>query len=489
MARINTNVSSLIAQHNLAKSNADLQVRLQRLSTGLRINSGADDPAGLIVSERLRSETQGIGTAISNAERATNVIATGEAALSEVSNLLNSIKSLVIESANTGGLSNEEIQANQLQIDDAVASISRIAASTSFAGLKLLNGSLDYVTSGVAASAISDVHIYQANFGTNATFPVSVQVINSAQKGALFLSTGTNTLTSSITIEVAGTKGTQTLQFVSGVALSAVVYAVNSISDSTGIDASLTSGAAGANTSALQFVSSDFGTDAFVSVRKLPGSTGGVFFQTYDDLSGTGNAVQRDTGADVLALVNGNLALGKGTTVKLNGPSLNAEFDLTSAFAQTTGTKSFTITGGGATYQLGPNVQTSQQISFGIQSVDASHLGDAVLGFLSSIVSGGANSLISGNAQGAGDIIDKAISQVAVMRGRLGAFESNTLQTNIRSLQTALENVTSSTSQIRDADFAAETSNMTRAQLLTTVGTTVLATANSNAQNVLRLLQ
>ncbi len=489
MARINTNVPSLIAQHNLQRTNADLQVRLQRLSTGLRINRGADGPADLIVSERLRSEIEGVGQAIGNAERATNVIATGEAALAEVANLLTSIKSLIVEASNEGGLSKEEIEANQLQVDDAIASITRIANTTSFAGLKLLNGSLDYVASGVATSAISDVSIFQANFGTNDTLPVSVEVVTSAEKANLFLSTGSGVLTSSVTIEVAGSKGVEVLQFVSGTALSAMSFAINRITDATGVAATLTSGAAGAGTSAIQFTSDGFGTDAFTSVRKLPGTTGGDFFVTHDALGAGAAAISRDTGEDVLALINGNLALGDGTKIKLNSTALNVEMQLTDAFAQTAGSKSFTITGGGATFQLGPVVETSQQVSFGIQSVAASHLGDSVNGFLSSVVSGGENSLVNGSFREASAIIEEAITQVSVTRGKLGAFERNTLQTNIRSLQIALENVTASESQIRDADFAAETSALTRAQLLSNVGTNVLATANSNAANVLQLLQ
>ncbi len=489
MARINTNVSSLIAQHNLQRSNSDLEVAMQRLSTGLKINRGADGPADLIVSERLRSEIEGIGQAIDNAERATNVVATAEAALAEVANLLTGIKSLVVEAANSGGLSDEEIEANQLEIDDAVASINRIAATTSFAGLKLLNGSLDYVTSGVPTSAISDVHLNGAHFGTNSSLPVSVEVINSAEKGDLFLSTNASTIPESVTMEIAGNEGVEVFQFVSGTNLSAIEFAINRVSDSTGVVAQLTSGAGGAGTSAMQFQTADYGSDQFVSVKKLPGTSGGSFLTTYKTLGAPGSAAARDTGVDVTALINGNLALGDGTTVSLNSSALDVELKLTEDFATRTISKSFTVTGGGATYQLGPVVETTQQISFGIQSVAAGHLGDSMDGFLSSIVSGGDNSLVAGKSREAGKIIEKAVTQLSVLRGNLGAFERNTLQTNIRSLEIALENVTASESQIRDADFAKETSALTRAQLLTNVGTTVLATANNNSGSVLQLLQ
>src|SRR3954462_16039317 len=172
MARINTNVASLTAQRGLARSQKSLNDTLQRLSSGLRINSGADDPAGLIASEGLRSEIAGINQAIDNSSRASNVISTAEGALSEVASLLLNIKDLTVEAANTGALSPDEIKANQLQVDSAVESITRISSTTTFAGLHLIDGSLDYITSGVDPTAIKALNIQQANFGTNPYIPV-----------------------------------------------------------------------------------------------------------------------------------------------------------------------------------------------------------------------------------------------------------------------------------------------------------------------------
>jgi flagellin len=152
------------------------------------------------------------------------------------------------------------------------------------------------------------------------------------------------------------------------------------------------------------------------------------------------------------------------------------------------GTKSFTVTGGGAIFQLGPQVQSNQQVNIAIQSVSASRLGNALDGYLTDIVTGGKADLTKSPAN-ASRIIDSAINQVAVLRGRLGAFEKNTLQTNINTLQVALENVTASESSIRDTDFASETSNLTRNQILVQAGTSVLAQANSTPQSVLNLLK
>ncbi|MEM8738218.1 MAG: flagellin [Planctomycetota bacterium] len=486
MSRINTNVSSLIAQNNLARTNANLETSLQRLSTGLQINRGADNPAGLIVSERLRSEIAGATQAIDNAERATNVIATTEGALQEVSTLLTSIKALTIEAANTGAFSPEEIAANQLEIDSAVESITRISNTTSFAGLSLLNGSLDYLDSGVTVSQISDVNVFGANFGLDSNINVSVEVINSAERGSLFLSGNTATspgaLLSSVSFELQGSRGVQVFDFASGTALSAVAAAVNSVRDATGVTARLAS--ATNQTSGLLFESEAFGSNSFVAVRKLDD---GDFFGTFDAQGGSN--ISRDIGEDTLALVNGNLALGDGLDISLNTNTINLGLTLTSGAAQVAGTPyEFTITGGGANFQIGPEVNSLQQVGFGIQSVAASNLGDTSTGFLNSITTGGDNSLVAGGTREASEIINVAIDQVAQLRGRLGAFERNTLQTAVRSTGIALENLTASESSIRDTDFAAETAELTRAQILQQAGTSTLGIANSNAQNVLSLL-
>lgn len=492
MARINTNIASLIAQSNLARSNTDLNVRLERLSTGLRINRGADDPAGLIVSERLRSEVNGLNQAIKNSERASSVIATAEGALAEAASLLNSIKSLVVESANSGALSKEELEANQLQIDSAIESITRIANTTSFAGLQLLNGSLGYTTSGVPASAITATQIHAAKLGNNASLPVSVEVVGSAQSGELFLSGNTagspGALLSSVTLEVAGTRGVTTLSFVSGAALSSVVAAVNTFKDSTGVSASLVDAAN--QTSGMVFNSLSYGSEAFVSVEKV--GAGGDFFEVADQKNGS--IVTRDEGQDVLAVVNGALGSGRGLEVSVNTSTLGASLKLDETFAQTTGVvRSFDITGGGSVFQLGPTVNENQQVDIGISSIVASRIGGTLVNgdqhYLESLRSGGAYSLLDGDFTPASDILDNAITEISVMRGRLGAFERNTLDTNLRSMQVALENITASESKIRDADFAAETAALTRAQILTQAGTSVLATANASSQNVLALLQ
>ncbi len=474
MARINTNVASLVAQRGLANSQKTLNDTLEHLSTGLRINRGADDPAGLIASEGLRSEIAGINQAVDNSSRASNVISTAEGALNEVASLLLNVKSLVVQAANQGALSPDEIKANQLQVDSAVESITRISNTTTFSGLHLINGSLDYLTSGVNNADIKALHINQANFGTNTSIPVQVDVITSAAQADLEFRT--SSIASSVTLEVTGNEGVQVLTFTSGTAASAIAFAVNGISDSTGVKAALLNSANAA--SGIKFESNGFGSSNFVSVTAQTGH--------FDVVDKTGAQKQRTVGVDAVATINGALTVGDGLNLKLNTNSLDMDLTLDKSFGA--GQTSFAVTGGGALFQLGPQVSSNQQVNIGIQSVAASKLGDSDVGFLNDLVTGGQATLVAGKSAQASQIIERAINQVAVLRGRLGAFEKNTLDTNMNSLNVALENVTSSESSIRDADFATETAALTRAQILTQAGTSVLATANSTPQSVLSLL-
>ncbi|HEX2974159.1 MAG TPA: flagellin, partial [Tepidisphaeraceae bacterium] len=334
MARINTNVSALSAQRGLAKSQRTLNDTLQKLSSGLRINRGADDPAGLIASEGLRSEMAGIQQAIDNSQRASNVISTAEASLGEVASLLLNIKELIVEAANTGAMSEDEIEANQLQIDSAVASITRISNTSTFAGLNLLNGALDYVTSGVTTSEVTALHINQANFGTNSKVPVQVDVLTSAQQAALQFRT--SAITSSVTLEIKGADGVDVLTFTSGTAASAIGYAVNRITDSTGVRVEYINSANAA--SGIVFKSAGFGSKNFVSVEAHNGS-----FSTVDT---AGAAKNRVTGIDAVATINGALTVGDGLNIKLNTTTLDLELSLASDFGA--GTSSFYIVGGGA---------------------------------------------------------------------------------------------------------------------------------------------
>jgi flagellin len=512
MARINTNIPSVIAQNNLGRSQRELGLRLERLSTGLRINRGADDPAGLIISERLRADINGVDTGIKNSDRAVSVISTTESSLAEITDLLTSVKGLIVESANLS--SQAERDANQLQIDSAIESITRISNTASFGGLKLLNGSLDYRTSGITASSIALARVRNASFVDTANLQVDVDVVASAQRGELYFrgdaTTPNGYLPSATTLQITGNVGVETISLPLSSTLTDVVAAVNKITSLTGVraEAITMSGVSG-----IVFQSSDYGLDNFVSVKRLggPSDPSADYFtqrllkndDSYEIPSTrtwTGmSTADRDYGRDVAALVNGNLATGRGLEIRVNSTALGLEMLLTSAAAirPDATPQSFYVTGGGALFQLGPEVNALQQSNIGIQSVAASNLGgtqasDGTLQFLDTLRSGNVNSIAQSASRSdfsqASSILDNAIDEVSLLRGRLGAFERNVLQTNVRSLQSAFENLTASESQIRDADFASETSKLTRAQILSSSGTSILSLANQQAQQVLQLL-
>jgi flagellin len=478
MTRINTNIPSLIAQGRMFTNTTDLQTRLERLATGLRINRGKDDPAGLIASEILRSEIAAIGQAIENSQRAINVISTAEGAINETSRLLLDLRALIVNTANEGALSQEEVHANQLEIDNILASIDRIANTTSFGTKKLLNGSLAYTLSsadaGVLAGQLASINVYGARVPEGAQQNVVVQVTASAETGTLAI---TGATTSATTIELTGARGSEILAFASGTAIADIAAAINAVTDSTGVSA-VTSGGD------LVISSTTFGSDSFVQVKTLSGNfiDGGTYT--------AGAPEVRDEGVDPTVLVNGQVADANGLRVDIRTGGLDARFFLDADFAQQTAdAASFQITGGGSLFQLGPDVSPQGQVSIALNSISSGSLGNSVVGFLDSIRSGGAAEVKGKNYVAAQEILEESINQVATLRGRLGSLQRNQIETNINSQQIALENVSSSESVIRDADIAAEVSALTRAQILFQSTQQTLQIANAIPQAVLGLIQ
>jgi len=590
MTRINTNVSSLNAQKTLAVANQSLQQALTRLSTGLRINVGKDDPAGLIASEVLRSDITSTQRAVTNSERANQVIATADSALGAVSGLLNDIRGLVTESANVGAVSADQIAANQLQVDSSMAALNRIAQTTSFQGRRLLDGSLDFITSATANfDDVADLQIDQANLGTAAAMAVEIAITSAATQASLtstvpvavaaqtaevaitfsegdtitvtaqtagaaansitidFVQTGdivagevmatydqantaisvyvnngaaattdmtdiaaeiatlgeinaavyaqggagdtdytsgnelavpqatlaggadaTDGLTGDLVFELSGASGTEVFSFQSGTTGAQMEAAIDLVSDATGV----TAGYAGTT---LTFTSTAYGTDAFVDVNVI--SDAGGFEASLP-------ANTRDEGANIVATVNGYQASGDGNELSINTATLALT---ASIVAGQTDTITFSITGGGALFQLGPDVVSNQQARLGIQSVNSVSL-RGTAGRLYQLGSGETAALDTDTTTAA-NIVDQVISKVTSLRGRLGAFQKTTVDTNIKTLNDTLENLTNAESMIRDADFAAESAALTRSQILVQSGTSVLAIANSNPQNVLALLR
>ncbi len=480
MARINTNVAALKAANLLGVNYADLNTRLERLSSGLRINRGRDDPAGLIGSERLRFEIRAIQQAVENSTRAANVISTAEAALNESNALLLDLQALVVEAANEGALTSEEVNANQLQVDSILGSLDRIANTTRFASKKLLDGTQAYNLSSVATSALASVTIFSARMPENGSRNITVSITQSALTAEVtFAGTAVSgaSTTSAASIEVQGTLGTELLSLATGATLTEVAAAINAVSDATGVSAIVST----TTTSALVLNSTQVGSDQFVAVTPITGN-----FVTANN---TG-VLFRDVGQDAGVLIDGQAAQVKGLRADVRTGNIDARLYLTSDLGQRPGTsKTFTITGGGTLFQLTPEVNPNGQVHLAFNSLRTTQLGNSIVGRLHTLRSGAGNDLHSGRFLTAQNIVKEAIDQVSSARGRLGNIEKNTIDTNIAVQNITLENVTAAESVIRDADMAVELSALTRAQILVQSTQRALQIANTVPNLVLALLQ
>lgn len=500
MSRINNNINSLIAQRVTGQQNAALSKSLERLSTGLRINRGADDPAGLIASEVLRGEKAAITAAIGNAERAEQFVATAEGGLQEINALLTEVQSLVGQSANEAGLSSEEKEANQLQIDNILSTIDRIANTTSFQGTKLLNGNFDFQMSGVAG-AVDSININDAKIGSD-NVAVQALVTQSAQNAGLFLSLGAAGLdlassVSAFVFELGGAEGTREFSFGSGATLADMATQINTFKDVTGVSAV-------ASGNYIELKSTDFGSDEFVSfnVTNRGGQAGGVVTMCGVDSDLLGptatnftavTAAVRDEGQDIAGTINGIAARGNGKTLSVASDALSANITLTTAASQATGSTNLaTLTGGGAEFNLGAEVNLNNQVRLGIGSVAARELGqfnDGTLDyFLDDLGSSGDLNVVDGDLTSAQNVINQAISEVSGQRGRLGAFQKNVVGSTINSLSVAFENISAAESSIRDTDFAEATAELARNQVLVAAANQVLGIANAQSSQALTLL-
>lgn len=493
MSRINTNVQSLVARRALNLNNASLNTALERLSTGLRINTGKDDPAGLIASETLRSSLVAIGGAIENANRADTIVAVAEGGLQEVSALLLELESLIDKTANEAGLTEEEVSANQLQIDSILTSINRISDSAAFGNKKLLDGNFDFITSGVninqptgaATNHFSNVQINGAKVPSGTFRNVNVNVVARSQVALVSaVGAGTNgsgvrngTISRATTLQIRGNFGSDILSFASGTSIANIVTAINGSKELTGVSA--TASAATAGPASLILQSTTYGSDAFVSVTVLENLTAFTNQQ----------ASVTDNGVDGTVTINGTNAVVDGLDASVRAGSISLDVTLTPTFGSTTGgTSSFQIKGGGAVFSISPTVGLAGQETIGVKEVSTAKLGNTSDGFLATLGTGLTNDLSNKNFATGQRIVRAAINQIASLRGRLGAFQKDTINTTVNALTVARENVTAAESAIRDADFAETTSSLTRAQILVNSSTTVLQLANAQPQNVLALL-
>jgi flagellin len=495
MSQINTNVPSLLAQRVLMNQNRSLTTSLERLSTGFRINRGADDPAGLIASETLRSEKTAISAAMKNIQRAEQVVNTAEGGLQEINNLLLELQSLVGESGNDAGLSIEEKEANQLQIDSILATIDRISTSTRFNGQNLLNGDLDYITEGGAN--LADIRVNSAKIPSGGEITVTVDVEEAATQARVFMDTDDLGVVDAenegpVTIEITGAKGSQQFSFAAGTESDDIVAAINTFSDVTGVIASNADDTSDADpenhTFGVLLTSDAYGSSAKISAKTIdaPAGTGEIFGVANEEGTGSDSLAASVTaaGTDAEVKINGQNA----TTNGLNARIVTDGFDVTITLKEAQENGTFKITGGGADFSITPRVSLAGRASLGVGSVSTGSLGNSTVGLLTELRAGRDANVVNGNVAKAQEIIDAAIAEVAGLRGRLGAFQKNTLGATLSNLGVALENTSAAESLIRDTDFAAETATLTRQQIMSQAAMQALAIANAQPQAILALL-
>jgi flagellin len=485
---LNTNISSLNAQNNLTSSQASLSQSLQRLSSGLRINSAADDAAGLAISQQFTTQINGTNQAVSNANDAVSEAQTTAGALNTIVNNLQSIRTLAVESAN-GSNSSSDRQALDNQVQQQIAEITQIAQQTSFNGLNVLNGSSGNTTYQVGA-----------NVGNTITIDLA-QGVGANQIGQTATAVGA-TLGSTVAgaASTTGATGALTIQVGSGQAVSvgaSSTYATAvSYQDGTSAYAKAAAlNAAGA--SGLVATATNTVTDAgFLSATSAGGA--GTYSLSINGVAIFGGVVAGagTTASAIAAQINQYSAQDGGVTAALTGGSLK----LTAAdgsnitVLQTLGGD----TAGGlsaavpnATYRGSVSLTAGANVTVG--GTAAADL--AAVGLTASTTTLSANSTLSQqNVQtvaGANKTIqsvDSALATVSAFQSQLGAIQ-NRFTAAVGNLQSTAQNLTQSRSTIQDADFAAETANLTQSQVLEQAGISVLAQANQQPQLILKLLQ
>lgn len=471
-----TNTNTIKLLDILNRTSAAQSNSLTRLSTGLRINKGSDDPAGLIALNSLDSELTSVNSAISNNQRTDALLGVADGALGEVSSLLNDIKSLVSASTSSAGLSGAELAANQAQIDAAIDSIDRIVRTTNFNGKHLLDGSFAIGTTGVTASQVTDLKVYsRGNVTSNVQF--TVDVTGSATRASFNLvDTGGAATSGTTTVSIGGTLGTANITISSGATASDIGTQINLSKDVTGVSATVAGNQVTLN-------STGFGSDEFLSVDVL---SGGDIAGGSTQLAETSGNV---TGDDATVLVNGQAASVDGLTVNYNGNGFSLQFELTSGFGTQTATDAtFTVQStGGATFQLGTDASTRSTI--GIDALFAFKLGGGDSGgVLSDLKSGGSASLLN-DVSTALNVVDKAVTDVSNARGRIGGFQKFQVQTATNSLNAAKVGLTDAKSVVGDTDFALETANLNRQNILLNSAISLLGLSNQQTANVLSLLR
>jgi flagellin len=510
---LNTNIGSLNAQNNLTGSQTSLSTSLERLSSGLRINSAADDAAGLAISSQFTTQINGTNQAVRNANDAVSETQTAGGALNTVVSNLQSIRTLAVEAAN-GSNSASDRQALDAQVQQQISEISQIASQTSFNGLSVLNGSSGVTTYQVGANVGNTISInLTQGVGANQIGAVAskvTEVSNAATTGALKIAVGTapavNVAASSQYASTATTSGG--VQYQDATSAYAKAGAIN-----------------GAGASGLTATATNNQLVSFTDVGLQAGTTGnGSYGLTVNGVSVLSTTVA-PTASDVITAINSfstqdggvSAAAGPTTGTIVLTAADGSNIQLAQTFTAATGTATGTTAGGitsiqaynpttqaalagttattetAATSFAAATFQGQLTLSAG-QNVQVSGADLATVGFTSAqtiTATGtlaGNNVLTVAGANATIQAVDSALQSVSGFQSQLGAIQ-NRFTAAVSNLTSTAQNLTQSRSTIQDADFAAETANLTQAQVLEQAGISVLAQANQQPQLILKLLQ
>lgn len=494
---VNTNVASLNTQRNLNSSSKGLDTSLQRLSTGFRINSAKDDAAGLQISNRLTSQINGLNVATRNANDGISLAQTAEGALQQSTGILQRMRDLALQAAN-GSNGAQERAALQGEVAQLQQELNRIADTTSFGGRKILDGTFGSQSFQVGANAYETINVSigssdASRIGIN-RFDSSGIAATSSSGGFAALSSGTQGYqgTSGTIVGKLGTANF-TYNTASGGAISArdIASSINKVSDSTGVTANAR------NLTQMSGVSSGTVSFTLYGANDQAGTGVSISANVTDasDLSSLADAINKETGTTGIAAKTssgGTLELisDRGESIVIENYTDSAGSGGSAAlfafgFDYDAGGETATsgsLSAGGARTDGGVQIEAAD--AFSVTGIDAT-FGTAGFSQLNSVAS--IDISTTAGAQSALGIVNGAISNIDSQRAQLGAVQ-NRFENTISNLQNISENASAARSRIRDTDFAAETSELTKNQILQQAGTAILAQANQLPQAVLSLL-
>ena len=478
---INTNTASLNAQRNLSTSQSALSTSLQRLSSGLRINSAKDDAAGLAISERFTSQIRGLDQAKRNANDGVSLLQTAEGSLQSTGDILQRVRELSVQSANATNSAGDR-KAIQAEVGQLLSEADRIAQTSEFNGLKLLDGSFGSASFQVGANAGQTIQATTANFRTSNYGNNQVSTTAPATTTATAYSAGT--------FDIQGLKSA-TINIKAGDSAQDLASTINGVTDTTGVTASAKTELAAGFTAGKVYsmaVTSDNSTTpanvTFTVGTALNASGLASAVSAFNDVSSTtGVTAKLNDKNDGLILTNAS-----GNSITLKNGSTDAASTATVASINAAGTvpTPATMASNGTTVTMG-YISMNSDKGFSIGGTVTPNNG---------ITAGAADlkpvsSIDVSTVKGSNDalkILDSALSKVNSQRASFGALQSR-FETAVSNLESTSENLSASRSRIQDTDFAAETAKLTRGQILQQAGTAMLAQANSLPNGVLSLLR